>query len=401
MHTMKLPGGSARAVLACAAGGLLAAGCGQAGGQDAPDAAASTPHGHVEGATEAAEPQWRLVLADTGTGGLHLLDPATEKATKAGEVPGVQEAATDGRFAYLGTGESATVFDSGTWEVEHGDHSHYYRAKPGLVGEVETGGALHAAGDKAVTALSSDGGVQVLDRAALEEGTISQSELSGGGTALAYGKRLVAARPDGTVEVLGRGGEPAEQEIDQRCPDPQGQAVTQRGAVLGCSDGALLLTETGDGALEAETIPYPDQEGAEPVRSFHHRPGAAVLAGRTGDGAVQVLDTGAREWTRIDTGPTVAVSAAGEDMPVLALGEDGTLRAYDPASGEETAATEVMDPPAAEGDAAPAIRIDTTRAYVNDPAADAVHEIDYNDDLRLARTFDLAFSPDLMVETGW
>jgi hypothetical protein len=44
--------------------------------------------------------------------------------------------------------------------------------------------------------------------------------------------------------------------------------------------------------------------------------------------------------------------------------------------------------------------VDTVRAYVNDPAGKAVHEIDYNDDLRLARSFKLPFAPAHMVETG-
>ena len=44
--------------------------------------------------------------------------------------------------------------------------------------------------------------------------------------------------------------------------------------------------------------------------------------------------------------------------------------------------------------------VDTTRAYVNDAAGRKVYEIDYNDRLRLARTFRLDFAPTYMVETG-
>ncbi|MUL43709.1 hypothetical protein FZ103_21510 [Streptomonospora sp. PA3] len=396
-------GSGTKAVLACAAGGLLAAGCGAGGAparEDPAGQAASAPHGYVDGAQESAEPQWRLVLADTADGALHVLDPATAETTGVGRVPGVREAATDGRFAYLGTGGSATVLDSGTWTVDHGDHRHYYRTRAQLLGEVDAGAGLHAAGDPAVTALSADDGVAVLDRSALEQGRISTAAVPGGGTAAAYGERLVIARPDGSVDVLDRGGDPAEPGIAQRCPEPRDPALTRRGAVLTCADGALLLTGTG-ASLEAAAIPYPGGgDRARPASSLHHRPGSSVLAGAAGDEGVWVLDTDAAAWTFIETAPALAVSAAGPDMPVLVLGADGTLRAYDPASGEQTAETALMDPPGDRG-GEPAVRIDTGRAYVNDPAADAVYEIDYNDDLRLARTFELGFSPDLMVETGW
>ncbi|PBO17490.1 hypothetical protein CLM83_17810, partial [Streptomyces albidoflavus] len=46
------------------------------------------------------------------------------------------------------------------------------------------------------------------------------------------------------------------------------------------------------------------------------------------------------------------------------------------------------------------IEVDTGRAYVNDPGARKVYEIDYNDRLRPARTFPLSLTPTHMVETG-
>jgi hypothetical protein len=95
---------------------------------------------------------------------------------------------------------------------------------------------------------------------------------------------------------------------------------------------------------------------------------------------------------------------------VLTLGADGTLRSWDAGTGEETAATALLaEPPPGDGgdgrDGAeprpgPVIELDASRAYVNDPAAGVVHEIDYHDALRVARTFTLDITPDLMVETG-
>ncbi|MFD2400153.1 hypothetical protein ACFSVJ_29850 [Prauserella oleivorans] len=48
----------------------------------------------------------------------------------------------------------------------------------------------------------------------------------------------------------------------------------------------------------------------------------------------------------------------------------------------------------------PVILVDTSRAYVNDPGGRRVYEVDYNDRLRIARTFDLDVTPSHVVETG-
>lgn len=48
----------------------------------------------------------------------------------------------------------------------------------------------------------------------------------------------------------------------------------------------------------------------------------------------------------------------------------------------------------------PVIEVDRSRAYVNDPESKKVFEIDYNDGLRIARSFDLDIRPVLMAETG-
>ncbi|MFW5418876.1 hypothetical protein J0910_19865 [Nocardiopsis sp. CNT-189] len=388
-----------RAVAAFAAAGLLAAGCAPRGGEPE-EGGESVPHGYVEGAEETAEAQWRLVMADPG-GGLHMLDPATEEVGAVGEAPGAEHAATDGRFAYVGGDGGTAVFDSGTWTVDHGDHVHYYKAEARTVGEVGGGTGAWAAGDTALTVLGGGDRLRALDRAALEDGEVDEAAAAEGTAAVAYAGHLVTAGGSGGVAVLDRDGEPAGAGIGEDCPDPRGQAVTRRGAVLGCSDGALLLTEGGgeDAAIEAEKVPYPDGAGAGPAQGLYHRPGAPVLAGPADEG-VWVLDVGAAEWTLLDTGPVLAASAAGEDMPVLVLGEDGALRSYDPATGEETAETELIEEPGGDGPP-PAVAIDTARAYVNDPEGRAVYEIDYNDDLRTARTFELDFAPALMVETGW
>ncbi|RKS08076.1 hypothetical protein DFP74_3765 [Nocardiopsis sp. Huas11] len=385
---------------------LLITGCGDTatGGspeQAAPTEAEETPHGYVEGAEETAEPQSRLVVADTGTGDVRVLDLLTEEVTELDPVPEVDAISGDGRFAYLQSSDhgSTDVVDSGAWTVDHGDHSHYYRTGIAHVGTLDatTSGAVT---DTAVTSLlDGHGSTTTLDRSALESGEVEPVTAVSGdaATVLPYAGRLVVAEggSDGQVRVLDREGAPVEV-LDETCTDPAGAAVTRRGLVLGCAEGTLHVREDDD-ALEAETVPYPGDGGAR-TESFHHRPGSAVLAAIATDGDVWVLDLAEPAWTRLDVPDAVAVGAVGEDTFVLVLTADGTLRSLDPATGEEQAATALLDE--VGEDPAPTIQIDTSRAYVNDAEAGLIHEIDYNDDLRLARTFDAGIAPHLMVETG-
>ncbi|QVQ53812.1 hypothetical protein J4H86_08905 [Spiractinospora alimapuensis] len=64
------------------------------------------------------------------------------------------------------------------------------------------------------------------------------------------------------------------------------------------------------------------------------------------------------------------------------------------------ASTDLIEP-SADGAPAPSLTADSQRAYVADPETRQIHEVDYVDDLRVARTFDLDVRPDHVVQTGW
>lgn len=392
-----------RGRLPASGAGLLAAallaGCGPAPQEEPPADAEPTPHGYVEGAEEAAEPQSRLVLADD-EGRVQVLDLITEESTLLDPVGPVDGITGDGRFAYLSSSDERTtsVVDSGVWTVDHGDHSHYYRAEIRTAGTTGVA-AASAATDTALTALNgADGTLALLDRPSLEDGTATAAAADprAAGLTLPYAERLIVAE-DGPVQVLDRDGGPLET-LGEECADPGAWAVTRRGLVLGCADGALAVTED-DGALTAEPLPYPDglPAGAA-VTGFHHRPGAAALAAVPAPDTVLVLDLAERRWDHWELPGVVTATAVGEGASVLALTEDGALHALDPATGEERARTDLLERVDAEHP--PALQVDTSRAYVNDAHAGRVHEIDYNDDLRVARTFETEVAPHHMVETG-
>lgn len=375
-----------------------------------PEVTAEVPHGYIEGAEEAAEAQSRLIVADDVSGAVRVVDLITEEVHDVGRVDGVRALTGDGRFGYLaGRDESVHVIDSGAWMVDHGDHVHYYRTKAREVGVVQGEQPLAAYSDPAVSALSfPDGTAILLDRTLLDKGSVAELgrivREPHAGIAVPYGKHILASVADTGkpsargVRVHDRQGKPVA-EIDQPCPELQGQAVTRRGVVFGCADGALLVSEK-DGVFTGEKIPYPQETGArERATGFSHRPGGTTLAARAGDGAVWSLDVGRRTWRYLETGPVAAVNAVGEGGPLLVLTRDGRLRSFDSATGKEQAQIPLL-PPEATAAAAPSIQVDTTRAYVNNPLSGEVHEIDYNDNLRRARTLKVDGKASHIIETG-
>ncbi|MGW4234565.1 hypothetical protein ACWEF9_35765 [Streptomyces sp. NPDC004980] len=361
----------------------------------------SAPHGYVEGAEEASEQQSRLVLADAGTGAVRVLDLITGDITALKHTDDVQGIRTDGRFAYLSTSAGTRVVDGGTWTVDHGDHVHYYRAAIRDVGTIGGESPVSIHSDPVVTAVSSAGGTRLFGREKLEDGTVGQGRAqpgAGGGATVPYEEHLLvpgAGAGQDTVEVRTRQGAHAAS-LAEPCAQPRGEAVTRRGVVFGCADGALLVSEK-KGSFHAEKIAYgKGVDEAERAGDFRHRAGSTTLVSRSGDDAVWVLDVTGRSWKRIGTGPVLDANTAGEGAPLLALGKDGVLTAYDTETGERTARTRLLT----RGVPSVSVEIDTSRAYVNDPASHKVYEIDYNDRLRVARTFPLDFAPTHMVETG-
>lgn len=370
-------------------------------------ASASAPHGYVEGAQEKAEQQSRLLLNDPATGDTRVLDLITGKTHKVSRTSGTIELTTDGRFGYFHTAGSTRVLDSGAWMVDHGDHVHYYSAAIRDVGRVPGGPGARVRSDAAVTAVTDeDGHARIYRRAALEKGKVGSARPLPGthaGVVVPYAEHLLGITDDGKVAVYDREGRRAASP-DARCEEVRGDAVTRRGVVLGCADGALLVRED-DGRFTAEKIPYgSDVPETERATAFRHRPGSDTLTAPAGDRAVWVLDVTERTWTRVRTGSVVSANTAGEGSVLIVLETDGAVHGYDIATGKQVSRTKPLLTGApgtgSDGGAGPVIEVDRSRAYLNDSKGKRVYEIDYNDNLRIARTFDLDLKPALMVETG-
>ncbi|QXG76289.1 hypothetical protein KUM42_01555 [Modestobacter sp. L9-4] len=387
---------------------LLTAGCGSgdpAAGEAAATGAPEAPHGYVAGAEEVTEAQLRISYLDRA-GVTSSLDLLTGEDVPLGTVGPTASVVSDGRFLFA-TSEPAgtlTVVDSGTWTVDHGDHTHYYRAEPRVVGTLEWAGEVRVGSSEQVATLFSPdtGAGVVLDRLALGQGEVreiaSTTATPHDGTLLPLGSSLVSSTGDQVLALDATGQPIAGAEVP--CQDARGGASTRVGVVVSCADGAVLATEA-DGQVVLESVPYPEPvDAADRGTSFAQRPGRPSVAAVSGTRGLWLLDSRARAWQLVPTpSPLLRAVAVDDDQDrVVALDDTGRVLVIDPEAGV-TATTDVLAA-TPEDLTAMTVEVDADRAYVNVPSAQVVHEIDYADGARIARTLDTAVTPAFFAETG-
>jgi len=399
-----LVGVCALALTACSPGSD--ASDGSAAGSESSAATAPAGHGAVAGAEELAEPRLGLTTIDP-EGAVSHLDLLDESVTDIGEIGAPSAITTDGRYLFAQTEAGVEVVDSGVWTWDHVDHFHYYRADPRLLGAVDGGGEARIA----TTNLSTSGGTGVffegsgeavlLDTEALSEGEVSElfrlDAEPGPGMVVPVGSFAVVAQ-GGTAVGYTAEGEPTG--LDEACPEASGTITTRVGAVIGCSDGALLATVVDD-ELTVERIPYPAGTTAPPATSFDNREGRPTVAALAGSEGIWLLDTRERSWTLIDApAPLVHVTAVDDaDENVLALTADGRVVVMS-ADGAVLAETEPLVAESLAAGATPTLVADQQRAYLSGPSERRLFEIDHADGARVARTFDTATEPAFTAETG-
>jgi len=370
--------------------------------------AGSEGHGAVSGAAELSEPRLGLTWIDPA-GAVSHLDLLDESVADLGAIGAPTAMTTDGRYLFAQTADGVEIVDSGVWTWDHVDHFHYYRAAPRLLGTVEGEGEAVIA----TTNLSTSGGTGLffpesgeavlLDTEALSTGEIRESFRldagPGAGMVVPVGSFALVTEGSGAVAGYTADGEPTG--LVEDCPQPAGTITTRVGAVVGCADGALLATVEGE-ELTVERIPYPEGSTAPAATSFANREGRPTVAGLAGSEGVWLLDTRARSWTLLPApSPLVQATAVDdEDDHVLALAEDGRVLVLDGADGAVLSQTEPLVAESLAAGLAPVLVADQQRAYLSAPAEKALHEIDYADGARLARSFDTATEPAYTAETG-
>lgn len=367
-------------------------------------------HGEIAGATELAEPALGLTTIDAAGTVTHL-DLLDESVTELGSIGAPRAMHSDGRYLFAQTDAGLEIVDSGVWTWDHVDHFHYYRGSPRMVG------TLAGEGDAAVATTNSrtsgstgvyfagSGEAVLLDTEALSKGELVErfrrDVEPGAGMIVPVGSYALVTEPGASaVSALTAAGEPVAG-IDVTCPDAAGTIATRVGAVIGCSDGALLATADGE-QLSVAKIAYPADTAAPPATRFANRNGRPKVAALAGSTGVWILDTRAKEWTLLETGQTLAAVTAVDDTyrHVLAVAADGRLLVLDGESGATVSATEPLVAASLAAGGEPVLIADQQRAYLSAPIEQALYEIDFADDARIARTFSTATELVFTAGTG-
>ena len=422
-----LPRPARRALAAgLAAIGLAVAGCSTAAARapsDEPPAVAGATepgHGAVAGASEEKEPQLRLVAVGPrgSTAGIDLL---TGRPVDLPDLSGATSVDADGRFLFAASPRGLTILDTGVWTVPHGDHAHYYRAEPRLVGDLDGGAEMRTESGASLVAVTDPaaGNAVVLDRDALGAGSVVPvagiTGITAGGLLVPGAAHLIQTiagapgTPPDTVRVLDRQGIPVPG-AEVPCSSPAGTVTTRVGVVVGCAEGAVLAVPGTGTSTSTSTdlvhIPYPQPvPEADRARDFRIRGDRPVIAAVAGDRGAWLLDTRARSWSLLPTDtPLVAVAAVDDrDHTVVAVDRDGRILVLDAGTGAVTGMSEpllaaTMADPALE--VAVTIEVDAARAYVNDPAGRRILEIDHGDGGRIAREFPVEDAPMFLALVG-
>ncbi|WP_433833241.1 hypothetical protein ACQP2E_18325 [Actinoplanes sp. CA-015351] len=322
-----------------------------------PEESEEAPHGFVDGAEELSEPRPAIAYASRGARILHLLDLTTTETTALTLTHPAETLIEDGRFLYTTDGDrTLEITDAGVWTVDHTDHVHYYRAPPRTLGTLTLASGITtiAGNDAHTTITTADGRHTVLDRRALEAGTITEL------TADAF---------------------------QAPCETPGESVVLRGGTLTACHDHWVRVKHTTSGA-EARVLPRPDRD--VPSSPFGSRPRSNEAAQFDSTG-IWSLNAPKATVQHVPAANLIAAASPADGNSVLALDKSGTLRSYDLRTGDVLAEKKTPGT---------SLTLDINRAYVADPAARVIHEIDYRDNLRTARTLTVEQRPDLAVEVG-
>lgn len=389
--------------------GATACGSERAATGEAPDAA---PTGSA-GSVESRDPAPRLAI--TYDGGVMVVDVATEKVLLEESLPGYLRvsAAGDGRHVLVAAPGGWQALDLGSWGHDHGDHAHHYTGDPRLTDvriDAEEPGHVVTHGGHTTVFDDGTGVATSFDAHDLETGELDAETYSTGAAHHGVAVRM----PDrNLVHTVGtedsRSGvrlvSPAGIELaaTDACPGVHGEAFAADAAVLGCEDGAVVVS-----GREIRKASSPDdygrignQAGSEvsPVLLGDYKVDADAELERPT--RVSLVDTRKARVRLVDLGTSYSFRslARGPSGEALVLGTDGAVHEIDPTSGRRLRSIEVVAPwrePLDWQRARPTLHVVGATAYVTEPARDAVHVLDLGSG-RTTGTIELPHTPDEIV----
>ncbi|WIB34943.1 hypothetical protein [Curtobacterium sp. MCJR17_043] len=370
------------------------------GASGGPSSTSAKPHGFVEGASEASEPQLRLLLADAD-GSVAVHDLLAAETESLDDVPAPEHAATDGRFLATSDGERTTIVDGGAWTVDHGDHTHYYDAAARVVGSLDGAGSVTIASSESTTTLawSASGRAVALDRDALGQGEVRETaRVDDAGVLLPLGTLLVSGDAAGDrVRVLDAAGGADRRRRRMRRPGRRHRHPCRRGHRVRGRRGARhrgpgrRRPGRRDGRRPCRIDAAARDRLREPHRSADRgRP-------RRGHRLLVARHPGALLAARPDRPPPCARSSR-STTPTSTWSR--SMRTDGSSCGPRGDSAPVTTEPLVSSAAGATLQLDAQRAYLSDPEESVVHEVDFADDARVARSIDVPVRPDVLAEVG-
>ena len=338
---------------------------------------------------------WRLFIADHAKPEVTALDLASGEtlATFPLASPATLYTTDGGVFAVQGAGNQVSAIDSGIALDDHGDHGDITITDPTLVDAVLTGEKpAHFVEHGGTSALFFDGSglISLFDAHKwAHDGELTTTERNSGtahhGVAIPWGNYTLTSvanaddekKPRIGLDVLNKDG----QKIGDThaCPDLHGEATSGNLVIVGCGDGILIVS--GSGEPKIEKLPYDDLPEGKST-TFLGGVGIQYFLGNYGADRVAIIDPSEAEPFRLVDLPTRRVHFSVDPIRqkfAYVFTEDGKLNQLDVVSGTITQSLAVTEPYSMDGDWAlprPRIAVAGDVVAVTDPNAGQVHLID-------------------------
>lgn len=349
------------------------------------------------------------------------------------ESPSALYASPKNRYGFVvqRTADRVDVIDGGLWQEDHGDHLHDYEEDPvQMLFSTNKARPTHFTGTENQSVIFFDGNSESATPASV--GVFTEADIANNtaGTLLEYTTHMHGAAqgrgdylmstvrdpattstlPDRVAVYRAHNGYFADESIfSETCPGLHGSAQNETQIAFGCTDGVLVITQTGE-TFAASKIPNP--------ASFT---GTTRIGSLVGDHAVEefvgvaagqffAINTSTNAFTAInwaDASVTPAATAiaynfADDGEFFVILDNQGTLNILDSDSWSVKGRVQAITSNLAALPAGSKFELALTPghlAYVSDPIANQVKQIDL-DEAKVTDTIQLDFVPNKITWLG-
>ncbi len=363
---------------------------------------------------------WRLFVADHTEAKVTAIDlesgdaiasfplaaPAGLSLTHSGEAV----------IAVQGAANQVSAIRTGIAIDDHGDHGDIDIADPELVDAVLTGekpAHFVEHGDKSALFFDGSGLVSLIDTHEwVDHGHLDAVELDSGtahhGVAVPWGDYTLVSfaneddekKPRIGLNVLDADGNLVGD--THLCPDLHGEAASGNLLIIGCGDGVLIVS--GSGEPQVQKLDYAGLPAGKST-TFVGGTGMQYFLGNYGADKVVIIDPAEAEPYRLVDLPTRRVHFVADNIrPRFAyiFTEDGQLRQLDVIKGEITRSITVTEPYSIDGEWSlprPRVAVAGDVIAVTDPLDGSVHLVDA-ESFEITRTLPVEGLPFNIVAAG-